>query len=155
MGAWKQCRASRLGKNRVPARQGEKIRKPPVLAQKTSGQTKKKLQNFHTFSPPHLWGVNKSDETTATTRVHCTRGGVGGVRLRDGRGGKEGGDGRLCMTTGQVCGSAHVVELGPASRPPRAGLRDERSTPDLTGENDTNRPHGGSHPTRPLFAGCR
>ena len=50
------------------------------------------------------------------------------------------------------CG-VRVVELGPASRPPRAGLRDERSTPDLTGENDTNRPHGESHPTRPLF--CR
>ena len=50
------------------------------------------------------------------------------------------------------CG-VRVVEVGPASLPAAPEGRTNAPRRDLTGENDTNRPHGESHPTRPLF--CR
>jgi len=52
------------------------------------------------------------------------------------------------------CG-VRVVEVGPASLPAAPEGRTNAPRRDLTGENDTNRPRGGIHPTRPLFAGCR
>jgi hypothetical protein len=79
VGRTKKCSASRLAKNLWHA----KGRKPPVLAQKTSGQIKKKLQNFLTFSP---LGSEQERRTTATTRVHTRQRGVRGcVTAEEGR----------------------------------------------------------------------